>query len=256
VGANHPYDICPTGTRFPYTYQDLNLEDGRAIYFPRISEGTGYADAVFRHGATSSEFYGAQDAWNGKGWTLKFQDGRQFIFPEAYHARTYAQGAANEMRDAAGNRIQIKRARIGNLEQLVSPSGHTITFKYDSSDRIVEASDDTSHIRQYSYSFGHLQTVSDGLHVLYRFDYELLLQSRGYDPYLMTTVKDGNGKELLRNWYTVSGKVSRQKLADGSVFQYDYLFGKKHDVRATTVILPNGKNETFYFNEGVPLLHK
>ena len=26
VGANHPYDICPTGTRFPYTYEYLNLE--------------------------------------------------------------------------------------------------------------------------------------------------------------------------------------------------------------------------------------
>src|SRR5690348_3941170 len=41
-GTNHPYDICPTGTRFPYTYVDLNLEDGRQIHFSRISKGTGY----------------------------------------------------------------------------------------------------------------------------------------------------------------------------------------------------------------------
>ena len=59
VGTNHPYDICPTGTRFPYTYMDLNLEDGRQIHFRRISQGTGYADAVFEHDETSSEFYGA-----------------------------------------------------------------------------------------------------------------------------------------------------------------------------------------------------
>jgi hypothetical protein len=72
--ANHPYDICPTGTRFPYTYEDLNLEDDRRIYSPRISKGTGYADAVFRHSETSSEFFGAQDAWNGNGWTLDFPD--------------------------------------------------------------------------------------------------------------------------------------------------------------------------------------
>jgi hypothetical protein len=28
VGGNHPYDICPNGTSFPYTYLDLHLEDG------------------------------------------------------------------------------------------------------------------------------------------------------------------------------------------------------------------------------------
>ena len=60
VGTNHPYDICPTGTRFPYTYMDLNLEDGRQIHFGRISKGTGYADAVFRRAETSSEFHGAR----------------------------------------------------------------------------------------------------------------------------------------------------------------------------------------------------
>ena len=31
----------------------------------------------------ASEFYGAQNAWNGDGWTLKFRDGARFLFPEA-----------------------------------------------------------------------------------------------------------------------------------------------------------------------------
>jgi hypothetical protein len=47
VGGNHPYDICPTGTRLPYTYMDLNLEDFYQVHMPRISKGTVYADAVF-----------------------------------------------------------------------------------------------------------------------------------------------------------------------------------------------------------------
>src|ERR1035438_1601701 len=105
-GTNHPYDICPTGTRFPYTYMDLNLEDGRQIHFRRISKGTGFADAVFRHENTSSEFYGAQIAWNGDGWTLDFRDGRRFLFPEAYQAKNYAQGAPTEMRNADGHPLQ------------------------------------------------------------------------------------------------------------------------------------------------------
>ncbi|MFY9683016.1 MAG: DUF6531 domain-containing protein, partial [Candidatus Sulfotelmatobacter sp.] len=115
AGSNHPYDICPTGTRFPYTYMDLNLEDGRQVYFERISKGTGYADAVFRHDRTSSEFYAAQIAWNGDGWTLKLQDGRQVIFPEAYNAKNYAQGGPVEIRDGQGHRIQLKRDDLRNL---------------------------------------------------------------------------------------------------------------------------------------------
>ena len=91
VGGNHPYDICPTGTRRPYTYMDLNLEDFYQVHMARISKGTNFADAVFRHSDTSSEFYGALIAWNGNGWTLKFRDGRKFFFPEAYYSKSYAQ---------------------------------------------------------------------------------------------------------------------------------------------------------------------
>jgi len=116
VGTNHPYDICPTGTRFPYTHMSLNLEDGYQVYMPRISKGTGYADAVFGHDRSSSEFFGAQVAWNGNGWTMTFRDGRKIYFPEAYHAKNFAQGAAVEIVDAEGHRIQLKRNSARNLE--------------------------------------------------------------------------------------------------------------------------------------------
>ena len=68
MGNSHPYDIAPVGTRNPYTYIDLVLEDGREVHFDRISEGTGYADAVYEHDETTSEFYGARITWNGQGW--------------------------------------------------------------------------------------------------------------------------------------------------------------------------------------------
>jgi YD repeat-containing protein len=151
VGTNHPYDICPTGTRFPYTYIDLNLEDGRQIHCRRISKGTGYADAVFAHDETSSEFCGARVIWNGDGWNLDLRDGGKFLFPEAYQAKTYAQGAPVEIQDANGHRIQLKRDKTRNLQQLISASGRTITFKYDAADRIIEAMDDAGNIRKYSY---------------------------------------------------------------------------------------------------------
>lgn len=252
VGGNHPYDICPTGTRFPYTYQDLNLEDGRQIHFPRISTGTRYEDAVFRHGSTSSEFYDARDSWNGNGWTLNFRDGRQFLFPEAYFAKSYAQGAAFEMRDGKGDRIQLKRDNVRNLLQLVSPSGHTISFKYDEGNRIVEAMDDAGTLRRYTYDYGgHLRIVQDATHVLYRFYYQPLLHEKGYDPYLLTWVTDGDGKTLLENWYSDRSRISKQRIANKDIYGYDYVFDAQHNVIATIVTLPSGGMKRFLFKDGI-----
>ncbi|MGA2412803.1 MAG: DUF6531 domain-containing protein [Candidatus Sulfotelmatobacter sp.] len=251
VGTNHPYDICPTGTRRPYTYMDLNLEDGWRVHFRRISKGTGYADAVFRHEETSSEFYRAQIAWNGEGWTLNLRDGRRALFPEAYYSKNYAQGAPTEMQDGDGHRLQLKRDRKRNLEELVSPSLRRITFKYDASDRIVEAADDKGNLRKYSYdASGHLETVGDASHILYRFEYAPLLRWN-YDRYLMTAILDGKWKVLLKNTYT-NGRVSEQQLADGEVFRFHYIFGETSEIDETIVALPSGKVRAFFFEHGIP----
>jgi YD repeat-containing protein len=253
VGGNHPYDVCPTGTRYPYTYMNLNLEDGREVYLPRISKGTRYEDAVFRNSNVGSEFYDARIGWNGSGWTMNFRDGRQFLFPEAYYAKSYAQGAPIEMRDERGNRIQLKRDHVRNLQQLISPSGHSVTFKYDASDRIIEVEDDTGHICRYSYdASGHVETVSDDTHTLYRFEYKALLHARGYDPYLMTAVLDGTGRVLLRNVYKDASRISEQNSANGDVYRYDYLFDNKHSVIQTTVTLPSGEVKSFSFYNEIP----
>ena len=250
VGGNHPYDICPTGTRNPYTYMDLNLEGDRWVHLRRISKGTGYADAVFRHEETSSEFYGAQVAWNGNGWTLIFRDGRKFLFPESYAAKNRAQGAPTQMVDADNHRVQLKRSKVRNLEELLSSGGHTITFKYDSADRIAEADDDAGHIRKYSYDRGGLlDTVSDGTRMLYRFEYQRLMNEAGYEPWLLTAILDGDWNVLLRNKF-LWGRVSEQKLADGEVYRYEYRL-QGRNVLQTTVTLPSGEKKVFAFREGI-----
>ena len=250
VGANHPYDICPTGSRFPYTYMDLNLEDGYQVYMPRVSKGTGYADAVFRHSRSASEFFGAQVAWNGNGWTMTFLDGRKIYFPEAYYSKNFAQGAPTEMVDAQGRRIQFKRSAVRNLEELISPNGHTIDFKYDSADRIVEARDDAGGVRKYSYdSTGHLDSVSDGAHVLYRFEYRRLMGGADNDPYLMTAVLDGDWNVLVRNKF-VNGRVAEEQLGDGEVYRFEYQF-KGSELVQTAVTLPSGDKKAFSFQNGI-----
>jgi YD repeat-containing protein len=155
------------------------------------------------------------------------------------------------MRNEQGNRIQLKRDKVRNLETLTSPSGHTISFKYDGSNRIIEAEDNSGNIRRYFYnSSGHLESLSDGSHMLYRFGYEPLLHERGYDPYLMTTVSDGDGKVLLKNFYK-DGRVSEQRLADGEVIRCEYLYDLQHNLIGTTVTLPSGEVKHFRFYKGI-----
>lgn len=154
------------------------------------------------------------------------------------------------MRDEHGNRIQLQRDSVRNLQKLISPSGRTIIFKYAS--RIVEAQDEAGAIRKYTYNpSGHLETVSDGAHVLYRFEYEALLHERGYDPYLMTAVLDGNGRALVKNIYRDASRVSEQRLGNGDVYRYNYLFDNKHNVIQTTVTPPSGEPKSFSFYHGI-----
>lgn len=250
IGGNHPYDICPTGTRNPYTYMDLNLEDFQYVHMLRISKGTGYADAVFRHSDTASEFYGAQVRWNGNGWTVSMPDGEKIYFPESYNAKNCAQGAPTRIVDDAGHQIELKRDRVRNLQELVSPSGHWIKFKYDSGDRIVEAEDDAGNLRKYSYDrTGHVETVSDAKGVLYRFEYAPLLREAGFDQWLLTAVVDRDWKVLLHNQYAWGGRVSEQTLADGRLYRYEYRM-KGSEVLQTTVTMPSGKQDQFFFEGG------
>ena len=227
VAANHSYDICPAGDHFPYTY----------------------ADAVFRHDQSSSEFFGAQTAWNGNGGTLTLRNRRKFYFPDSYNAKNCAQGAPTLMQDAPGHRIERKRDNHRRLQELIPPSGYKITCRYDAADRIIEAKDDLNQLRKYSYdTSGHIATVSDARHALYRFEYAPLIREAGFDPWLLTRVLDGEGQVLLENKYFLY-RVCEQKLVDGQVFHYDYKLNDR-EVLETTVTLPTGEKNGFWFREG------
>jgi YD repeat-containing protein len=158
--SNHPYDIAPIGTRFPYTYQMIVLEDADFLYFDRISKGTGYADAVFQHTETSTRFYKATTRRDGHGWITKLADGSEIRFPESYNAKNLAQGAPYEMRDASGNRLELQRDPRRNLAEIKTPHGHWIRFSYDDLSRIKRAEDDMAHWTNYDYTAdGMLKSV-------------------------------------------------------------------------------------------------
>jgi len=211
--ANHPFDIAPIGTRNPYTYQMIVLEDGDFLYFDRISKGTGYADSVFQHTETSTRFYKATQRWNGSGWTTRFADGSEIRFPESYNAKNLAQGAPTEMRDAQGNRLELHRDPQRNLQKIRTPHDHWISFSYDDLSRIKQAGDDAGHWARYEYNQdGMLKSaiLSSGRERHY-----------DYNGTRMTRIADETGRVLLRNWYD-SEVVIQQQFANGAVYQYAY----------------------------------
>lgn len=250
-GTNHPYDVAPTGTRNPYTYMDLILEDGRSVHFDRISKGTDYNDAVFEHHATSSEFSGSRISWaRDGGWDLHLRDGSKYFFPEAYNAKSLAQGAAWNMRDGLGHAIEFRRDDARNLKELKSSSGHWIRFGYDGSNRILEATDDSGNLRRYSYyADWRLGTVSDKSRVLYAFSYASILNAVGFPTHLMSSINDGWGKPIVENEYS-RGQISQQKLADGSVYRYKYVVDSNNNVVSTFVTFPDGHKRQFNFQNG------
>lgn len=229
--SNHPYDIAPVGSRFPYTYHYIILEDGDFLYFPRISSGTGYADAVFQHTETSTRFYRATQRWNGNGWTTRLVDGSEIVFPDSSNAKTMAQGAPIEMRDAAGNRLELRRDGQRNLLEITTPHGHWIRFNYDHLSRITLAEDDAGHWAKYEYN-------ADGMLMS-----AILWSGRErhyeYDGVLMTQVIDEGGRVLLRNLYQ-SGILQRQEFGDGAVCSYRYQWARKrYELDRVWVTLPD-----------------
>ena len=209
--SNHPYDIAPIGTRNPYTYQMIVLEDGDFLYFDRISKGTGYADAVYQHTETSTRFYKATQSWNGNGWTTRLADGSEIRFPESYNSKNLAQGAPYEMRDAQGNSLELHRDPQRNLQEIKTPHGHWIRFSYDDSSRIKRAEDDAAHWAQYEYNAdGMLKSaISSSGRARY---YE-------YDGILMTQITDEHGRVLLHNWFQ-QRFLQRQQFGNGAIYSY------------------------------------
>jgi hypothetical protein len=68
----------------------------------------------------------------------------------------------------------------------------------------------------------------------------------------MTAVLDGRGKVLLHNIYNGSDseRISEQRLSNGDVHKYKYLF-VKNEIVETIVTDPNVGPREFFFQRGV-----
>jgi YD repeat-containing protein len=242
--SNHPYDIAPIGTRNPYTYQMIVLEDGDFLYFDRISKGTGYADSMFQHTETSTRFYKATTRWDGHGWTMRLADGSEVRFPESYNAKNLAQGAPYEMRDAKGNSVELHRDPQRNLQEIKTPHGHWIRFSYDDSSRINRAEDDAGRWAQYEYNpDGMLKSavLSSGRERHYE-----------YNGVLMTQITDETGHVLIHNWFR-ERFLRQQQFGNGAVYSYSYDWApKEYYPKRVWVTLPDQTRRELSVGASVP----
>jgi YD repeat-containing protein len=248
LNANHSYDIAPLGTRNPYTEQFLVLENGDFIYFPRVSTGTGYADAIYRHSETGTSFYGATQQWVGDGWLTKLRDGSTIHFPESYSAKNLAQGAASEMTDSSGNKIELVRSPNRNLLEIRGPGGSAIKFSYDDKDRVVRAEDNQGHWTKYAYNTdGYLTEVLHSSGAARNYEYV-----KG----LLISVMDEQDRVLIHNTYDSDWLVG-QRFGNGHSIQYHYdmAANRKYAVLAS-ITFSDGSVKTVKTSDSVSDVYK
>ena len=133
------------------------------------------------------------------------------------------------------------------MTQVTGPDGRWVRFDYDAALRITKAYDNAGRTVGYAYNAeGRLSSVTDP---------EGRLTSYTYDAAgRMATVTDNRRIAYLTNQYDADGRVSRQTLADGGVYQFAYTKDASGKVIKTTVTDPRNVVRVVEFNTaGFPI---
>ncbi|MEV4640471.1 RHS repeat-associated core domain-containing protein [Actinoplanes sp. NPDC049548] len=225
-----------------YEQVDLYVPGGTKVHFVRTSPGTSYSDAVFEARDTAGEYRGAVVSFGSDpalgtshGWRLKRRDGVTMVFP------MYSPVLA--IRDRNGNQITMTRSEgtKGRLDQVTSPNGRWIRFDYDDHDRVTAARDNTGRVVGYTYdTAGRLQTVTNPAGGVTRYAYD--------DKGRIATATDARGITYLTNAYDAAGRVARQTLTDGAVYEFAYTTDASGRVTETRVTEPGGTVRRVTFN--------
>jgi YD repeat-containing protein len=230
------WDMYPLVKGHPYTELDMFLCDGSMIHYDRISEGSGYADALYEHRLTGSSFDKSQIVWTSNGWNLRTRDGMNMLFPGTQNARRGVDGAMLEFSGPNGQRVGIQRDRRINLKRIVAPNQSSINFEYDSRYRIIKAFDDKGQIIKYGYDTGGrlIEVRAPGL--TQRFE---------YIAGNMTSVYE-NGHRLIEFRYYL-GRLQDILLADDRSYKirHDRHPHDKSILLRTYLTLPDGTVRRF-----------
>lgn len=242
VGGNANFSLHLYSASSNFTTPELVLPCGQAIAFNLVT-GTStnwpLTGDVWEHTGTNSAYYGATLQFFtgtpvGEYWLITLKDGTQYGFQS---------DVPNQLRwiqDRFGNQIQLNY-NGGLVDQLVSPSGRTITLNYDGSNRVSTAVDNSGRTLSYAYNAaGSLAAVTHPDHTTEQYTYDSSKR--------MLSMQDRRGTVWVRNQYDANGRVTQQTFADNTTYQFAYTLNSNNVVTATTITDPNGNQEQVAFD--------
>ncbi|MGN6558114.1 MAG: RHS repeat-associated core domain-containing protein [Solirubrobacterales bacterium] len=240
TGTTSLYDMRLWSTN-NYKEADLILPDGGRVHYVRISEGTGWTDAVYRSTSSPSSFFGSTITWDGSvpGWNLELTSGYTYVFGEF--------APLQAIRDPYGNMLTLTRAsgQTGNVTKVTSPHGRWAKFSYDASNRITEITDNGGRHLKYTYTSGRLSKVEGLAGRTTEYEYD--------GSGRMKAVINARGNKYLQTAYDANGRVEKQTTADGGTFEFSYKLTEAGKPEATTITDPLGNQRKVEFNsEGFP----
>ena len=243
LAATHNYELLLLGNGNPWTYQELVLPSGARVHYDRISSGTSYQTAVYEHTTSPTPYYKSRIVWNDtiQHWELTLKDGTQYFFPNSLSLTAPRQAALIGTRDRYGNTQTLIRNSESELTRIVSPTGLSLDFTYDSGHRITSMTDNIGRTTTYEYdTSGRLITVTDPDNETSTYTYD--------GTGRMETLTDRRGITFLTNTYDTSSRVVMQTRADNSTFEFDYTVNGSGQVTQTDVTNPAGFVRRLTFN--------
>jgi RHS repeat-associated protein len=251
IGASHPYDMFLVGNAPIYSYTDLILPDGESIQYEQMNpnfyydyQDLGVFLPLFENTNGSTPFYGSQITWRGPqggatAWVLKLKDGTTMYFPDDEYATSPQQGGCTGIVDRYGNTLTINRnTTTGQISSITTPNARSISFTYDSDNRITQAQDNIGRTVSYQYnSAGYLSQFTDANGGITQYTYD----QNGN----MTSIQDPRGITYLTNVYDSQNRVIKQIQADSSTYQFTYNGSPSSE---TDVTDPRGNVRKVMFN--------
>jgi YD repeat-containing protein len=154
-------------------------------------------------------------------------------------------------RNPQGREIKFQRDSNRRLTSLTSPNKRSLSIEYGAGNRISQITDDQNRKVVYSYS---------DRGQLVRVDYptgEVLTYTYDNAQHLLTfsasSSLDSPAVVMLRNEY-VSGRLSKQTLADGKMYLYSYEAGDSTKVNQAFVTSPDGtRSDVSYLRNGAAI---
>ena len=244
IGFSSWFDVFISGDTQPFSYMYLNLPNGVALYYHRVSPGVGYTDAVYVHepfpGEAANFLSYSKIVWDRDHWVLSTTGGLRMLFPDSYRAKGQGQAAFTSISDARGDTLTIDRDDNGNVLRVTSPHGYELRTEYGPGNRITSVVDTWGDHVTYSYDArGRLSSVNDGTGTTeYRYD----------DRSNMIAIIQPGGVEWDRNEYDDGNRIIKERLLDVGETSFKYTAERNGSITAADQLTADGCRESSTYN--------